>query len=140
MISSLFSCSTPVEQKNETPKEAIKTGEINSTEFIKGKKIYDALCANCHAPKGQGIGKLYPPLAQSDYLAANTRSIACLIKRGSQEPMTVNGVTYKMPMPAQNGLNEVEISDLLNYIFNAWGNKLGPVTQEQVLEDWEECK
>ncbi len=39
--------------------------------FLAGKRSYEVKCSNCHQSEGQGLGKLYPPLAKSDYLLAD---------------------------------------------------------------------
>jgi len=114
--------------------------KISTTEFLKGKKIYEARCANCHKNSGTGMGTLYPPIAQSDYLINNIEKVICSIKYGENQEIVVNGKTYKMPMPPQADLNEVEISDVMNYIMNSWGNKMGPITLKKVEETLAKCK
>ena len=37
----------------------------------RGQKIYAEKCALCHQPGGQGAPPVYPPLARSDWLAAD---------------------------------------------------------------------
>ncbi len=71
---------------------------------------------------GTGLGWLIPPLASADYLQTNPTDIACIIRYGSQGGINVNGITYKEPMPSFRNLNEVELSNLINYINTAWGN------------------
>ena len=34
----------------------------------RGKEIYSDFCVTCHLPNGKGVEKVYPPLANSDYL------------------------------------------------------------------------
>ena len=45
--------------------------------------------------------------------------------------MTVNGKTYNGEMPAVD-LTDEQVSDVLNYVRNSWGNKGGAVTPTEV--------
>jgi len=135
MLSCLVSCSDKKAEVNNTSEE-----EIATTEYLKGKKIYESRCANCHKNDGKGMGALFPPIAGSDYLASNVDNIICSIKYGSNKEIVVNGKNYKMPMPPQADLNDVEISDVMNYILNSWGNKLGPIELEEVKTALSNCK
>jgi mono/diheme cytochrome c family protein len=102
------------------------------TESIKrGELVYIANCINCHMDNGNGMEGAFPPLAQSDYLMADTHRAIKQIKNGVEGEMTVNGVTYYGMMPAQN-LNEKEIADVMNYIRNSWGNTGKVVTVDDV--------
>lgn len=97
----------------------------------RGKEIYAAQCISCHQEQGEGIEDIYPPLAKSDYLMADKkRSIQQTINGVSGE-MKVNGKVYNSEMAAFDLTNE-EVSDVLNYIRNSWGNKGEAVTPEEV--------
>ncbi len=133
-LSCLVSCGDKKAEVNNTSEE------IATTEFLKGKKLYEQNCVQCHRNDGKGMGALYPPIAGSDYLASNVDKIICSIKYGSNEEIVVNGKTYKMPMPpSMNNLNDVEISDVMNYILNSWGNKVGPIKLEEVKTALSNC-
>jgi mono/diheme cytochrome c family protein len=45
--------------------------------------------------------------------------------------MTVNGKTYNGEMPAID-LTDEQVSDVLNYVRNSWGNKGAAVTPSEV--------
>ena len=97
--------------------------EIKRQRYItEGILVYKNNCANCHQNKGQGLAALYPPIANSDYLA-NKNSVICLIRYGQQGPIKVNGKTYNRPMPAQPQLSDLEVAELATYIYNQWGNE-----------------
>ncbi len=101
-------------------------------ESIKrGKQVYITNCISCHMEDGTGMQGTFPPLAQSDYLMADTHRAIKLIKEGIDGEMTVNGVTYYGFMPAQD-LDEKQIADVMNYIRNSWGNKGEMVKAEDV--------
>lgn len=99
--------------------------------MARGKEIYIAQCMSCHMEQGEGIEGVYPPLAKSDYLMADKdRSIDNII-RGLSGEIKVNGKTYDMEMSAFD-LSDEEVSDVLNYVRNSWGNKGAAVTPEEV--------
>ena len=100
--------------------------------FANGKKNYATYCATCHMEQGQGLGKLIPPLQNSDYLLENVPAAARVIKYGLDGPIKVNGVEYNQPMPANPRLTNLEIAELLTFISNSWGNAHGGVTTEEV--------
>jgi len=98
----------------------------------RGSEIYQDFCVSCHLPNGMGVRKIYPPLANSDYLAKNREASIKGIKFGMTGEITVNDNKYNNTM-APMGLSEDEIADVMNYINNSWGNKNDKmVTEEEV--------
>jgi mono/diheme cytochrome c family protein len=98
--------------------------ETNNS-FPQGEEIYKAYCASCHMEEGQGLQGLYPPLAKSDYLAEHLDEVPCLIVNGLNDTIVVNGKTYEIAMPAMPTMNAVQITNVMNYISQSWGNDLG---------------
>lgn len=97
----------------------------------RGKEIYNTQCITCHMEKGEGIESVFPPLAKSDYLMADkARSIRQILEGASGE-MVVNGKTYNGEMPAMD-LTDEQVSDVLNFVRNSWGNKGAAVTPAEV--------
>lgn len=88
----------------------------------KGQEIYTDFCATCHLPNGKGVERVYPPLANSDYLKKNREASIKAIKFGLQGGITVNGKKFNSIM-APLGLSDDEVADVMNYISNSWGNK-----------------
>jgi mono/diheme cytochrome c family protein len=97
-----------------------------------GKIIYTNFCAVCHMADGKGVEKVFPPLANSDYLRENQEGSIRAIKYGMSGEIVVNGITYNSLM-APLGLSDEEVADVMTYINNAWGNKIdNKVTAEIV--------
>lgn len=94
-----------------------------------GKEIYTDFCIQCHMAKGEGVEGTRPPLAKSDYLNDIDQSIHA-IKYGLRGPIQVNGVSYNSNMINQ-GLDEEEIADVMNYILNSWGNSSTVIITEE---------
>jgi mono/diheme cytochrome c family protein len=99
-----------------------------------GEEIYQDFCLQCHLDNGKGVENAFPPLAKSDYLQNNIEASIRGIKYGLRGEITVNGNTYNGVMVNQ-GLDEEEVADVMNYILNSWGNKVeNQITVAQVLE------
>jgi mono/diheme cytochrome c family protein len=97
----------------------------------RGKSVYESNCLSCHMNQGEGIPSVFPPLAKSDYLMADKNRSIKQVLRGLKGKIVVNGVTYEGEMPA-NDLTDQQISDVMNYVRNSWGNKGAMVTLEEV--------
>lgn len=99
--------------------------------ITRGADIYVAQCLSCHMDTGEGIEGVYPPLAKSDYLMADKNRSIQQVLYGVSGEITVNGKTYNGDMPGYD-LSDEEVSDVLNYIRNTWGNKGAAVTPAEV--------
>lgn len=111
--------------------DAIRTAQF----YTNGHQLYVQHCQNCHGEKGEGLGTLYPPLSDTDYLTANRSQLPEILRYGMQGEITVNGKVYDMEMPANPQLSDVEIAYLLTYITNSFGNKSGIYSTEEVVEN-----
>ena len=99
-----------------------------------GEEIYLDFCIQCHLDNGEGVSGVFPPLAKSDYLINNIEMSIRGLKYGLSGPIVVNGEQYNGIMQNQ-GLDDVEIADVMNYILNNWGNEFNRViTAEQVYK------
>ena len=101
-----------------------------------GQEIYNDFCSQCHLEDGKGVKGIYPPLAKSDFLTDIDRTISS-IKYGLKGPITVNGEKYNSMMVSQ-GLDDEEISDVVNYILNSWGNSTDELITEEIVTSIEE--
>jgi len=97
----------------------------------RGKDLYTTYCMQCHMDSGQGLEGVNPPLAKSDYLMADKKRSIQQILKGAEGEMKVNGKTYNQPMQAID-LKDEEVSDILNYVRNSFGNKGAAVTPDEV--------
>ncbi|MCY4561658.1 MAG: cytochrome c [Flavobacteriaceae bacterium] len=97
-----------------------------------GKMIYTDFCLQCHLADGQGVEGVFPPLADADYLFEDINRSIAGIKYGMSGPITVNDVLYDGLMTNQ-GLEDQEVADVMNYILNSWGNSFDEIiTSERV--------
>ena len=99
------------------------TQEDTLPQSIKrGESVYQANCASCHMPEGEGLEAVFPPLAKTDYVKNANRAIG-IILNGQEGEISVNGKTYNTPMAALPQLTDQEVADVLNFVRNSWGNK-----------------
>lgn len=96
-----------------------------------GKNIYGRTCVACHQANGQGIPQVFPPLAGADYLNEDVKRAIDIVLHGKSGEITVNGETYNSVMTAQN-ISDQEVTNVLTYIYNNWGNNGTEVTEEMV--------
>jgi nitrite reductase (NO-forming) len=87
----------------------------------RGKTVFDSQCASCHMEDGNGLEGVFPTLVKSDYFTDKNRLVK-VVTTGLRGPIVVNGVNYDGEMPA-NVLTDEQVSDVLNYVRNSWGNK-----------------
>lgn len=101
------------------------------SSIARGKEVYELQCMSCHQETGEGIDGAFPPLAKSDYLMADKKRAIKQILTGLTGEIIVNGKTYNGDMPAFD-LTDQEVSDVLNYVRNSWGNKGEAVKPQEV--------
>lgn len=97
----------------------------------RGKEVYVAYCISCHMEQGEGIEEVYPPVAKSDYMMADKKRSIQQVLYGVNGEITVKGKKYNMEMTGFD-IPDQEVSDVLNYIRNSFGNKGVAVTPEEV--------
>lgn len=117
------------------------TQEKDLQQSIKdGKAVYSDFCMRCHLSKGEGVERIYPPLADSNWLSEKRTESIKSVKYGLKGEIEVNGKTYNNNMTSM-GLTNREVADVMNYIMNSFGNeskKLDQVTLKEVANLSEE--
>ena len=115
-----------------TAAASAKTGALTLEEQIDaGKALFTGTCSTCHQPEGQGMEGVFPPLAKSDYIAADSKRVPAAILHGLVGPVTVNGKDYNSNMPPMSQLTDDEVANISTYVLNSWGNPGGRVTKEE---------
>ncbi|MDN3669980.1 cytochrome c [Echinicola jeungdonensis] len=111
--------------KNEKEEFSLNNIEdIKTRQYaIAGRVLYQQLCANCHKDNGEGLGKLIPPLKNSDYMMQDISKTVQILKNGISGKIMVNGIEYNQQMPANPQLTNLEIAEITTYIYNVFGQK-----------------
>lgn len=105
----------------------------------KGQSVFNN-CAGCHQGNGLGQPGVIPPLAGSEWVTGGTERIARVVLHGLIGPVMVKGASYNSAMTPFNQLNDKEISYVLTYIRNSWGNEASMITPEMVAKVREDTK
>jgi mono/diheme cytochrome c family protein len=117
--------------------------ENNSVKFqqyyVQGEQLYNKHCSNCHQATGTGLGRVYPPLNQSDYMEKNPENVLCLMKNGIEGELVVNGIAYNQAMPGVPTLSDLEIADIATYIYNSWDHKRGIIEVSNARQVLNKC-
>jgi mono/diheme cytochrome c family protein len=92
---------------------------VDAALMEKGKKLFEDNCAECHDAAGTGMPPDFPVLVGNGRLG-DLQSIVRNIRKGQG------------PMPAFADLTADDIAAVATYIRNAWTNKVGGVTAQQV--------
>jgi len=95
-----------------------------------GQALFAGTCSVCHQANGEGLPGVFPPLAGSDYLAADPKRAIDIVLHGLSGKLTVNGNEYNSVMPPMNQLNDDEVANILTYVLNSFGNKGGRILTE----------
>jgi len=116
-----------------TATAAARQGDLTLDDQVKaGAALFAGTCSVCHQPNGSGLAGVFPPLAKSDYLAADPNRAIGIVLNGLSGKVTVNGREYDSVMPPMTQLNDDEVANILTYVMNAWGNAGGKVSADDV--------
>jgi cytochrome c551 len=126
----LFACACT--GKKTADEINLKQGVKFEQYLVEGQLLYQQHCSNCHQTNGLGLGRLYPPLAKSDFLMSNLEAVICLMKNGISGVLVVNGIEYNQAMPGVISLTNLEIAEIATYVYNSWGNEKGPIATDKV--------
>lgn len=131
-----FNRNSPFDGKVVDTRPIIKTegGDLDPFQFAmkKGATAYN-VCGGCHGATGGGQPGAIPPLAGSEWVLGGTERIVRVVLHGLAGPVQVKGATYNGAMPPQGGaLNDKDLSYVITYIRNSWGNQGTMVTPEMV--------
>ena len=111
----------------------------NYNPHRQGEWLYNTHCASCHIEDGSGLRELIPGLKQSPWLTPSAiHSVSCIIRYGIKRPDPFDSTIMIYPMPPLYDLTDIEITNILNYIGNHFGNTAGyinPIKLKEVLSD-----
>lgn len=118
-VRSLSYAQTPQEEQAELA-QAIGDGE----------HVFEENCIGCHQANGRGVmGAVPPHVGHTPYLAQATGGgggrdyMINVILHGLEGQIVARGEQYDGIMPPFEELSDDEISEVLNYSVNAWGNQ-----------------
>lgn len=101
----------------------VQSGTADKLPQTEGKAIYDAICAGCHMPEGQGATGAghYPALASNENLETPDYPIYLIVHGQKAMP------------PVGDVMDDAQIAAVVNYIRHNFGNNYeGESTAEDV--------
>ncbi|MBI3855892.1 MAG: c-type cytochrome [Planctomycetes bacterium] len=114
--------------------------------FVKGAEIYgrEGHCATCHQPDGEGLALSgFPPLTRSPWVNQDDDRLIKLTLKGMFGPLELEGKKFPglTPMTPFGGLlSDEDVSAVLTYVRNSFGNKAPLITAEKVKQVREAVK
>jgi mono/diheme cytochrome c family protein len=105
-----------------------------------GTAAFNAVCITCHQATGAGVPGIYPPLAGSEWVNGPSSRVIRIVLYGLKGDVHVAGKVFNtaaMPVFGQvsgsaYNWSDEKIADVLTYVRQAFGNKSGPVSADEV--------
>ncbi len=100
----------------------------------RGGMGYVQFCVDCHRQDGSGVPGIFPPLAQNASVAsANPSTLLHVTLTGWKTAQTAaHPRVYTMPAFAR--LSDQEISEILSFVRQSWGNNSVAITATEVKQ------
>jgi mono/diheme cytochrome c family protein len=118
--------------------EGVKDSAKYELYLTQGEQLYATNCSNCHQKSGTGLGRVYPPLNQSDFIDNHFEEVLCLMRYGRKGELTVNGKMFNQAMPA-TALTDLEIAEIATFVYNSWGRTRGIIEVNTVSSVLQKC-
>lgn len=97
-----------------------------------GAKLYATYCVACHQADGRGDAGRFPPLTSTRWVSGSKARLIDIVLNGMQGEVEVEGQMYNGVMPGNSFLSDDEVSQLLTYLRQNFGNHADAVTPEDV--------
>ena len=95
-----------------------------------GQMLYTKNCASCHQANGEGLQGAFPPLKGSPIVLGDDLELYVNIIMRGYDARTEYAVMT--PVGTDNNLTPEEVTAIINYERNSWGNHAKNVTTEEV--------
>jgi mono/diheme cytochrome c family protein len=98
-----------------------------------GAQIFASRCASCHQASGAGLPGVFPPLAGSEWVNGEPKTLARILLLGVNGNITVKGASFSGAMPPFGAtLSDAEIAAVGSHIRASFGNQSAALTAELV--------
>jgi glucose/arabinose dehydrogenase len=106
--------------------------DLTREQTLAGAKLYTTYCATCHQQNGLGDGQRFPPLAGAEWVTQNKKRLINVVLNGLEGPIEVKGQAYTGVMPQHSFLSDEEVSQVLTFIRQSFGNNAGGISAAEV--------
>lgn len=109
----------------ETDSSFPKTAVMES-----GKAIYQQHCTSCHGDNGEGFTSQSASLSKSKWVMGRSSHLIKFMIDSAETP--VKGKSFHQTISPFTGLNNDQLSEVITYVRNSFGNTAKPVTPADV--------
>jgi len=109
-------------------------GDSIPEELAPGQEPYLRWCASCHGNAGEGKPPSFPPLAGSEWLELPDEALAMIILYGLRGEIEVAGRTYRGYMPPMQHVSDEDISKVVAFMLEQWGDRQSGLDQADVRQ------
>lgn len=98
-----------------------------------GERVYEAHCAACHGPQGQGAESAYLPLAgnRAVRMSSAVNTVQAILSGGFAPTTAGQPQPFGMP-PFRTLLSDEEVAAVASFIRQSWGNRASAVSALEV--------
>jgi mono/diheme cytochrome c family protein len=101
-----------------------------------GAQIFASRCASCHQATGAGLPGVFPPLAGSEWVNGDAKTVVRILLLGINGSISVAGTTFTGMMPAFGAtLSDAEIAAVATHVRASFGNKSPALTADLVKDE-----
>jgi len=111
---------------------AWQKSSIDKPTMERGKKVYTQHCVSCHQPDGGGVPGLNPPLEKTSWVSGSKTRLITIVLKGLNTHQDIDGEEYSNTMAPLPYLTDQQISDVLTFVRNSFGNKASAITPGDV--------
>ena len=128
----LFFLATVLMSQTTKPAAPAKSAAPPSAVMERGKQVYLEQCLACHQVDGGGVPNMNPPLIKTKFVLGDKTALVQIVLNGMKGEVDIEGETYHNVMAPHWDLTDQQISDVLTYVRNSFGNKAKAITPAEV--------
>jgi len=115
------------------PPHFVVTDKQAEALVARGEKLYEDRCADCHQRGGEGVPRIYPPLANNESIVMRypINAIRIVVNGGFPPSTQDNPRPYGMP-PFGQDLSDEDIAAVVSYVRQSWGNRAPAVSPAEI--------
>ena len=108
--------------------------EEGDPSLLNGESLFAQNCASCHGNNAEGVGNVFPPLVDSEWVTGNKSVPIRILLHGLSGKIEVNGLSYQGSMPSFKArLSAAEMAAILNYLRDESEGDHSNISQEDII-------
>jgi mono/diheme cytochrome c family protein len=124
---------SPAPGATAAPSSGLAATSVAAPVTADGAQIFASRCASCHQATGAGLPGVFPPLAGSEWVNGDAKTVARILLLGINGKIGVAGSTFDGTMPAfGTTLSDAEIAAVASHVRASFGNKAPALSADLV--------